>query len=403
MAHVCAMLRRHIIGAKITKAILNNDRLLFPALKEVEKPENFLQDFEKKLNRSQITSIGRHGKYFWLRLHLESNSPGVLLMHFGMTGMIRIKQLVSHLVVMENGGDKAVLKEIKSETPEDNPSLGSEEVKKEEEQGDEKLKSPEEILLEEDCANVEWPPKYTKFELELNRDGRVYNFAFTDPRRLGRIRFLEGPTVETDAKLLDQKPLAQLGPDYSKPRTIDKQTDDFVYGDPDPDNHGRPRLDFKDFLKLVMSKKKAIKSLLLEQEFFAGVGNWVADEILFHAKIYPGEVLNSVLVDEDDRETILKRLYDSLIYVTEYTVKVEANVRKFPKNWLMLYRWGKRRKNQPNALTNDGYEVSHVTVGGRTSSFVPEIQVPLRKASKASKVKSEKEDEKRSVKRKKTK
>lgn len=45
----------------------------------------------------------------------------------------------------------------------------------------------------------------------------------------------------------------------------------------------------------------------------------------------------------------------------------------FPKGWLMLYRWGKRRKGEKQK-TSDGYLVEHVTVGGRTSSYVPELQ-----------------------------
>ncbi|ANB12403.1 hypothetical protein AWJ20_656 [Sugiyamaella lignohabitans] len=50
-----------------------------------------------------------------------------------------------------------------------------------------------------------------------------------------------------------------------------------------------------------------------------------------------------------------------------------GNTEAFPKDWLMLYRWGKRRKGEKQK-TADGYEVDHVTVGGRTACYVPALQ-----------------------------
>lgn len=60
----------------------------------------------------------------------------------------------------------------------------------------------------------------------------------------------------------------------------------------------------------------------------------------------------------------------------------------FPENWLMLHRWGKRRKGEKQK-TAEGYVVDHVTVGGRTSSYVPELQ----KLKKEANVKAKKEAE----------
>jgi hypothetical protein len=50
-----------------------------------------------------------------------------------------------------------------------------------------------------------------------------------------------------------------------------------------------------------------------------------------------------------------------------------GNTAAFPEDWLMLHRWGKRRKNEVQK-TADGHALDHITVGGRTSCYVPALQ-----------------------------
>lgn len=99
------MLRRNVIGYKISKVNVFHDPLLFPILKTAKDPEVELNKLRKSLSNSIIESVGRHGKYFWLRL-LNNEESNVLLMHFGMTGMVKLRNVKSHLIMMENGGDK---------------------------------------------------------------------------------------------------------------------------------------------------------------------------------------------------------------------------------------------------------------------------------------------------------
>lgn len=381
VAHVCALLRRNVLGHRISSITLNNDPLLFPILKSSTNPEKELEDMKNHLNDSKIVSVGRHGKYFWLRLQLAHNKAGVLLMHFGMTGRIKIRNIDSQMIFMENGGDKKILENMgRISKFFQKEKVGEVEVKEEvkEEVKDEIVTN--DVLDDESSLNEDdlWPPKFSKMEIELEKDGQTLEMSFADPRRLGRIRLLTGPEFETDELLLTQAPLNALGPDYSKSQEI-SPSKEFLTGDPDPHHHGRPRLSIEEFKTLIMSKKKPIKALLLDQAFFSGVGNWVADEIIYHARIHPSEILSLKLTSvEGEIHPRIQKLYDSVIYVCEESVRVEGMASKFPDNWLMLYRWGKARKKGPKAKTSEGYEVDYVTVGGRTSCFVPKLQLLLK-------------------------
>ncbi|RCK57803.1 hypothetical protein Cantr_06865 [Candida viswanathii] len=115
VAHVCALLRRNVLGYRISKVNLFNDPLLLPILKEAKDPEKELDRLRKSLTDATIESVGRHGKYFWLRL-LSQKESKVLLMHFGMTGMVKLRNVKSHLIMMENGGDKKALKKLKTQS-----------------------------------------------------------------------------------------------------------------------------------------------------------------------------------------------------------------------------------------------------------------------------------------------
>lgn len=374
---MCALLRRNVLDYTISKVIIQNDPILFPAIKAAKEPTDAMDSLRNSLKDARIKSVGRHGKYFWLRLGANASTrhDGVLLMHFGMTGMIKLKNVLSHLIFMENGGDKKVLSKVKQTKSKYFKQEG--EIKTEEDTSE--IKAEEETTETEPEESV-WPPKFTKFEMELQKGDEKIELAFVDPRRLGRINYFTGPEYDTDELLLQQKPLSLLGPDYSKPVDATKQELPFETGDPDPNHHGRPRLAIEEFSRLILSKKKPIKSLLLDQQHFAGVGNWVGDEIVYRARIHPNEVILAKITKSDDGAVheVVQNLYDAIIYVCQYAVSVEGDVTKFPDDWLMLYRWGKGRKS-PKAKLKSGHTVDHVTIGGRTSCFVPDLQKPLKK------------------------
>ncbi|KAI9691816.1 MAG: hypothetical protein M1822_007888 [Bathelium mastoideum] len=196
-------------------------------------------------------------------------------------------------------------------------------------------------LNEKGISGVEWPPKYWKFILTLEGEPEC-RIAFVDPRRLSRVRVVY---VEADM-MRDTAPLKQNGPD--------------------------PVIDHEiitiDWLADKLRKKRVpVKALLLDQACISGIGNWVADEILYQARIHPEQYSNTFT------DSQVKALHHSLVYVCAVAVETLADSSKFPDDWLMKYRWGKGKKGGDRLPS--GEHIAHLKVGGRTSAIVPSVQI----------------------------
>jgi len=173
-------------------------------------------------------------------------------------------------------------------------------------------------------------PRYWKVELRASDGARL---ALRDPRRLGRIRLLRDPANEP--------PISRLGFDV---------LDDM----PDAGE-----------LRALLSRRKApIKAVLLDQGLFAGVGNWIADEALFQARISPHRPASSLDASE------VTRLRRQLGAIVGRAVKVLARKREFPRGWLFHRRWGR----DSSAHTLRAERIVHETIGGRTAAWVPSRQ-----------------------------
>jgi formamidopyrimidine-DNA glycosylase len=157
--------------------------------------------------------------------------------------------------------------------------------------------------------------------------------AMTDARRLGRILIRDDP--------LNEPPIARLGFD--------------------------PLLDLpgpQAFCKMLQRRSAIIKALLLDQGFAAGVGNWIADEVLYQARIDPRRRAGTL--SEAEAKLLRRRLKS----VVETAVEVNADSSRYPRTWLFHERWGRRR----GAKTAQGEPIEHMTVGGRTTAWVPKVQ-----------------------------
>jgi len=176
-----------------------------------------------------------------------------------------------------------------------------------------------------------WPPRFTKLHLVLEGGREI---ALTDGRRLGRVVMRNDPRNES--------PIVELGFDP-------------LLGMPS----------FTRFRSLVERRKRAvIKALLLDQSFAAGVGNWIADEVLFQAELDPRRTVGSLDAAE------LRRLHAKIASVVKIAVAADAVSERYPKSWLFHHRWGR----DPDARTSRGERIVHIDVAGRTTAWVPSRQ-----------------------------
>eukprot|EP00833_Pecoramyces_ruminatium_P005521 jgi/Orpsp1_1/1179553/evm.model.c7180000069834.2 len=170
-------------------------------------------------------------------------------------------------------------------------------------------------------------------------DKMVDCFCFCDVRRLGRI------WISKD--IMNEKPLSTHGFDVM---------------------NELPSLE--EFTKIMRTKTCGIKTLLLDQSFSAGVGNWIADEVLYQSRVHPLQNIKDL--DDDD----IKRIYDSIKEVITVANSVNADSNLFPKNWIFHYRWNKRG-NKKISIPGIG-NIEFLTAGGRTSAIVPSLQKVLK-------------------------
>ena len=172
--------------------------------------------------------------------------------------------------------------------------------------------------------------RFTKLVLETDDGTRA---VYTDPRRFGRIRLQDDPPAE--------RPVAELGFDP-------------LEGVPAP----------RDLHAALARRHAPLKAVLLDQGVFAGVGNWVADEVLFQAGLRPQRPASSLSVAE------VGALRRALLRIVQKAVAVGADDARFPASWLFHHRWGRRS----DAYTSRGDRIVHETIGGRTTAWVPKRQ-----------------------------
>lgn len=172
-------------------------------------------------------------------------------------------------------------------------------------------------------------PSHVKLRLELSDGTRL---VYRNMRRIGKVRLLK------DAKSVP--PVSKLGPDPIE-ETLSTA-----------------------WLKEKLSTRKApIKAVLLDQTVFAGVGNWIADEVLYQAGIAPRKRCADLTSDD------IKNLRACMMKILKKAIEVDADANRFPKKWLFHHRWGKKAK------TDSHQEVIRFDqIGGRTTAWVPTRQ-----------------------------
>ncbi|OAB81843.1 Fpg/Nei family DNA glycosylase [Cochleicola gelatinilyticus] len=127
-------------------------------------------------------------------------------------------------------------------------------------------------------------------------------------------------------------------------------------------NRDARELTFEQFLDVAAHRKTAIKNVLMDQSVTTGVGNWIADDVLYQARIHPLKKANTLT------RTELKTIYDKLQHVIEVAIDLEAQYKKFPEYFLIHNRKGR------DYCYHTGDELEKIKVGGRTTYVSPEWQ-----------------------------
>ncbi len=175
-----------------------------------------------------------------------------------------------------------------------------------------------------------WPPRFAKLSMTTVSGRRL---CMTNARRLGRVRLRQDPPREA--------PIADLGFD---PLLEPPQGDAL---------HAK-----------LQRRRGVIKGLLLDQGFAAGVGNWVADEVLHAAGIDPRRRANTLSAAEAGR------LASALANIINNAVDVDADADRYPQGWLFHRRWSPSE----GMATTTGDPIELLTVAGRTTVWVPARQ-----------------------------
>ena len=123
---------------------------------------------------------------------------------------------------------------------------------------------------------------------------------------------------------------------------------------------------------LKRRSRAPIKAVLLMQERFPGIGNWMADEILWRAAVHPAQPAGSL------SEAEVRRLWQECRTVSRQALHAIAGRGRrlprdlnvgIPRTWLFRHRWSRGGR-----CPKTGKLLAHATIGGRTTCWSPARQ-----------------------------
>lgn len=170
-------------------------------------------------------------------------------------------------------------------------------------------------------------PKYARFVFHFDNEDKL---AFCDLRKFGVIEIVDNPSAYQEK--------AQIGVDFLK-------------------------IQLSEFQEKLAKPSVAIKTSLLNQKLFAGIGNWIADEMLFQAGIHP------LKVSKELNEKQLEALFEAGQAIIKQAIEEDTHYGDFPSGFFVNYRKEKAlHPEYPNS------PVERLVVGGRGTFIVPEKQ-----------------------------
>jgi formamidopyrimidine-DNA glycosylase len=116
------------------------------------------------------------------------------------------------------------------------------------------------------------------------------------------------------------------------------------------------------FKPIFRSHRGAVKTILLNQNVIAGIGNIYADEILFRASIHPATQLSAL------KEKTVAKLFRITRCILEKAIAAKADANRMPKSWLLHHR------SKGGKCPRCGRALRSATIGGRTAWFCAHCQ-----------------------------
>ena len=158
--------------------------------------------------------------------------------------------------------------------------------------------------------------------------------VFSDPRQFGRVRFHQGSAPPPWWAGL---PPAMMSAGFSRARV-------------------------KSFLK--SHGRLPIKAALLLQEGFPGIGNWMADEVLWRAGIKPSTRSGRL------GEGACEQLWKEIRFVSRQALhKIGRDFSDPPAGWFFHERWGRGGRCPKHRV-----DLARAVIGGRTTAWCARCQ-----------------------------
>lgn len=300
-----ARLKPHLLAQPIVAATAMYHANVYVDL-TAERLESFLKGKMTK-------DIKRWGKYFWLEFE---GSKEALLLHLGMNGWMDIE-----------GEDR--------KAPPGHFATAKTEPGETQSQAETQTQTQTPSETQQSTDSGAWPPKFTLFTIST----ATHNLAFTDSRKLAKIRILDLPEDKTP---LDVAPLSDNGPDvFLAPMPAEKWEETFK------------------------KRQTTVKTILMDQGFASGLGNWMCDEVCLAARIHP--LRRAPTLSQEEIGKLLAAIKD----VCEKSVAVHGQASLFPDEWLFHVRWGRKKDN---LKLKTGEDVKFLEGEGRATAYVPVFQ-----------------------------
>lgn len=176
--------------------------------------------------------------------------------------------------------------------------------------------------------NPDEATNYIRFQINFNNG---YHLAYDDGRKLGRVYLTDDYKRFLKKKKLGVDPV-------------------------------REKINYSLFKQIINGRKGSVKTVLMNQKVFAGIGNIYSDEILFHAKIHPNSSFNKF------KEKHLKEIYTQMKKVLQDAIKKDADPEKLSEKYLLNLR----KPGKDCSICNG--KIKKSTIGGRSSYYCSKHQ-----------------------------